>query len=238
MSENQIKVSNLEELLAKAREYVASQGGAEKVRIGKSSTSTGYWTHTKNGLVQSSKGGIAVELRGKNDSSIEFLLEDEGEEIPSWGSGTGKLSPKLLRRTLAELNKIVSDTRPEPPQNKTPDRENNFQPHSFSAQAIPCSSMEEVKKQVKDYYQKNQEQINKNPDFSQWIEITEIGLFSSYSEVDKNGKTITSGPHNTATISLKGVDRTENGKIINQMTNLLLKVKSSEWGEETTEIVC
>lgn len=232
MSENQvqIKVNNLEELLAKAREYVDSQGGADKVRVGNISSNSGYYTYTKNGLVQTSKGTIELELKGQNGSSVEFFLEIEREK-----EELRKIS-KIPKKFFKELNKIIPDAWVEPSKNKIPDKENNFQPHSLNVRAIPCSSMEEVKKGIKEFYQKYQVEINKNPDFDQWIEITEMGLFSNYLEVGKNGETITSGPHNTATISLKGADQNENGKVVNERTNLVLKVKvSEEWGDSTID---
>jgi len=230
VSENQvqIKVNNLEELLAKAREYVDSQGGADKVRVGNISSNSGYYTHTKNGMVQTSKGTIKLELKGQNGSSVEFFLEVEREK------GEVRKISKIPKKFFKELNKIIPNAWVEPSKNNTPNKKNNFQPHSLNVHAIPCSSMEEVKKGIKEFYQKYQAEINKNPDFDQWIEITEIGFFSNYSEVGKNGETITSGPHNTATISLKGIDRNEDGKTINQQTVLSLKVKSSEeWGDDT-----
>lgn len=165
MSENQIKVGSIEELIAKSREFVDSQGGENKVEIGNSSTSTGYYIYTPNGLVQSSKEGIAIELKGQNNSSVEFLLESEGEIEAKSNVNPGKLSPKLLQRALAELNKIIPDTLPKP-KNKTSDKKNDFQYHSFSSLAVPCSSLEEIKKQIRDFYQKNREEINKKPEFS------------------------------------------------------------------------
>jgi len=181
-------------------------------------------------LVQTSKGTIELELKGQNGSSVEFFLEIEREK------GEVRKISKIPKKFFEELNKIIPDAWVEPSKNKIPDKENNFQPHSLNVRAIPCSSMEEVKKGIKEFYQKYQVEINKNPDFDQWIEITEIGLFSNYSEVGKNGETITSGPYNTTTISLKGVDRNEDGKTVNQQTVLFLKVKSSEeWGDDTID---
>jgi len=105
MSENQvqIKVNNLEELLAKVREYVDSQGGADKARVGNISSNSGCYTYTKNGMVQTSKGTIELELKGQNGSSVEFFLEverEKGEEI--------KVS-KIPKKFFEELNKIIPD---------------------------------------------------------------------------------------------------------------------------------
>ncbi|MEG7979141.1 MAG: hypothetical protein NY202_04550 [Mollicutes bacterium UO1] len=59
-----------------------------------------------------------------------------------------------MKQALAELNKIVLDNRPKPSQNEIPNGENNFQSYKFSIHAIPCSSLEEVKNRIKNYYQK------------------------------------------------------------------------------------
>jgi hypothetical protein len=106
MSENQvqIKVNNLEELLAKARGYVDFQGGADKVRVGNISSNSGYYTYTKNGLVQTSKGTIELELKGQNGSSVEFFLEIEREE-----GEVRKVSRKIPKKFFKELNKIIPD---------------------------------------------------------------------------------------------------------------------------------
>src|SRR6185312_14934663 len=103
MSENQvqIKVNNLKELLAKVREYVDSQGGADKVRVGNISSNSGYYTYTKNGLVQTSKGTIELELKGQNGSSVEFFLEIEREK-----EELRKIS-KIPTKFFKELNKII-----------------------------------------------------------------------------------------------------------------------------------
>ncbi|MEG7979142.1 MAG: hypothetical protein NY202_04555 [Mollicutes bacterium UO1] len=53
-------------------------------------------------------------------------------------------------------------------------------------------------------------------------------MFNSYSETDKNGQTVNSGQYNIATIALKENDRIESGKIVNERTNLILKIKCLE----------
>ncbi|MCE8163917.1 MAG: hypothetical protein I3274_06960, partial [Candidatus Moeniiplasma glomeromycotorum] len=244
MTENQIKVNNIDELINKAKEYAVSQGGAEKVSIGKTCVMSDTYTYTKGKAVPTKKGGIKLELKGENGSSAEFFWEtndkneSEKENKDFFSKEQFKIRSELIRKVLAELKKIIPDKRSTPPQ-KSPNEKDNFQPHSWSAVCIPCSSLQEVKEQINKYYQENKEAITQNPDFSRWIDITEISIHDTYSEVDKNGKTISEGPYNTATIVLQGQDRKEDEKIVNKQISLLLKVKadSEEWLKEDFEVL-
>ena len=165
MSENQTKVNSIEELISKAKEFTTSH---REVKIGNSAVNSGEYTLTKNGLVPKTKGFVEIELRGESDASIELVLEEaEFQEKP-------ERNQEFYNKVIQELNKegiYHSHRKPEEPETpkKDENKNSNDKPkkHEPSETNIHCQNIQQVKNSIKEYYQKNQTEINKNPDFSQ-----------------------------------------------------------------------
>ncbi|CAG8490010.1 13553_t:CDS:2 [Gigaspora margarita] len=200
MTENQIKVNSIEELVNKAKEFAASHGGTATTKIGHSAVNSGNYVYRDGKTVQDTKGSVEIELEGENNSSVKFFLEDKEEKsvegpsnisVPP-GHVKGICNHELYQKVIQELGKVDISHRQFNPRNKN--QNDNYQPNqlkkqSYSVISVPCSSLQEVKDKIKEYYQKNQVEINQNPDFNQWVKTT-YSHFGEETRYSKDGKEV------------------------------------------------